>query len=121
VEQYIKTSLAVENRWGNTKYLLNHLIPGKRPEYKLVTTSNSYHQACKILGLEHLEAQAKEVDERLGITPESESQGGKGRKNNKSAIAASGNQGKIRSIKTEDKRALSGRGFQNQPPMALTT
>jgi tRNA-dihydrouridine synthase 2 len=118
VEQYIKTSLEVENRWGNTKYLLNHLIPGKRPEYQQVTTSKGYHQTCKVLGLEHLEARAKEVDEWLGITPETESQGRKGRKN-KSAMAAGGNQGKIRSIETEEKRATSERGIQNQSPVAL--
>ncbi|KUJ23997.1 FMN-linked oxidoreductase [Mollisia scopiformis] len=113
VEQYLKTCLEVENRWGNTKYLLNHLIPGKRPEYREVTMSKSYHQACKILGLEHLESQAKEVDEKLGITPDTEYQGRKNKnKKNKSALAAGGQQGKQRS----DKKPLSDRGVQSQQP-----
>jgi tRNA-dihydrouridine synthase 2 len=51
VEQYIKTALEVENRFGNTKYLLNHLIPGKQPVYREVTTSKSYLQVCQILKL----------------------------------------------------------------------
>lgn len=113
VEQYLKICLEVENRWGNTKYLLNHLIPGKRPEYREVTTSRSYHQACKILGLEHLETQAKEVDEKLGITPETEYQGRKAKKNkNKTAMAAGGQAGKIR----PEKKPFSERGVQSQQP-----
>jgi tRNA-dihydrouridine synthase 2 len=116
VEQYIKTCLEVENRWGNTKYLLNHLIPGKRPEYREVTTSRSYHQVCKILGLEHLESQAREVDEKLGITPDTEYQGRKAKKNkNKSALAASGQQGKLRT----EKKSLSERGVTSQSAMVL--
>jgi len=114
VEQYIKTSLEVENRWGNTKYLLNHLIPGKQAVYQEVTTSKSYHHACKILGLEHLEAQAKVVDEKLGITLETDGQSRKGRKN-KTAIAAGGNQSKIRSVQAEQKKGLSERGIENRP------
>ncbi|TVY89946.1 tRNA-dihydrouridine(20) synthase [NAD(P)+] [Lachnellula willkommii] len=115
VEQYIKTSIEVDNRWGNTKYLLAQLIPGKQPVYRQITGTKSYHQACKVLGLEHLESQAKEVDERLGITPETEYQGRKGKKNN-SALAAGGNQGKARHGKT---KSLSERGIPKQAAMVL--
>jgi tRNA-dihydrouridine synthase 2 len=112
-EQYIKTALEVENRFGNTKYLLNHLIPGKQPVYREVTTSKSYLQVCQMLKLEHLETKAKEIDEKLGITPETQPQGRRGKKN-KSAMAAGGNQSKIRSIETDEKKGLSERGVQNQ-------
>ncbi|KAK0118800.1 hypothetical protein ONS96_011883 [Cadophora gregata f. sp. sojae] len=119
VEQYIKTALEVENRWGNTKYLLNHLIPGKQAVYREVTASKSYSQVCKILGLEQLETIAKEVDEKIGITPETEAQGRRGRKN-KSAMAAGGNQGKIRATEESGKKNLSERGVENQPSVALS-
>ena len=112
VEQYIKTCMEVENRFGNTKYLLNHLIPGKQPVYREIQSSRCYDQVCQMLGLQHLEAQAKEVDEKLGIVPEIQAQGRRGKKN-KSAIAAGGNPGKIRSIKAEGKKNLSERGNQN--------
>jgi tRNA-dihydrouridine synthase 2 len=115
VEQYIKTAMEVENRWGNTKYLLNHLIPGKLPVYREITGSKSYQQACKILGFESLESQAKETDERLNITPETEYQGRKGKKN-KSAMAAGGKPGKVRH---EGKKSLSERGIPNPPAVAL--
>ena len=121
VEQYLKIAMEVENRFGNTKYLLNHLIPGKQPVYREVTTSRSYHQVCQMLKLEHLELQAKETDEKLGITPETQAQGRRGKKNkNKTAMAAGGYQAKIRSIEAEEKRNLSERGVQNQPLAAVS-
>ncbi len=66
-----------------------------------------------MLKLEHIEAQAKEVDEKLGITPEIQTQGRRGKKN-KTAMAAGGNQAKIRAIDIEEKKSLSERGCQNQ-------
>lgn len=119
VEHYIKESLQVENRWGNTKYLLNHLIPGKLPVHREITSSKSYHQACQILGLENLEDQAKDVDEKLGITPETIGLQGRRGKKNKSAMAAGGNQGKIRSAEVEGKRSLSERGLPKQQLAAI--
>ena len=98
VEQYIKISMDVENRWGNTKYLLTHLIPGKKPAYREISMSKSYFQACQILGLERLDAQAREVDDSLGIIGITRGkqviEGKKGRKN-ASALAAGGNQARI--------------------------
>lgn len=69
VKDYIKTALEVENRWGNTKYLLGQMIPGKSPKYRLATASRSYSEIVKHLGHEEeLGALAKEIDERLDIS-----------------------------------------------------
>jgi len=115
-EEYLKTCLKLENRWGNTKYLLAHLVPGKSPAYRQMTSAKSYSQACSILDLEHLQPQAEQVDKSIGIDEESvaqlAAQSKKGNKN-KTALAAGGNSGKIR---TEGKKKLSERGIQNQPP-----
>jgi tRNA-dihydrouridine synthase 2 len=118
VEEYLKTSMEVENRWGNTKYLLTHLIPGKQSIYREITTSKSYHQACKMLGFEHLEARAEEVDEKIGITGENEIQSRRGKKN-KAAMATGGNHSKIRKIDFEDQKPFSEGGTQNEPVIAL--
>jgi len=115
-EHYLKTCLEVENRWGNTKFLLNHLIPGKLPVYRQITSAKSYVQACSILDLDNLQAQAAQVDKSIGIDEESVAQAAaqvKKSKNNKTALAAGGNSTKLR---TEGKKKLSERGIQNLPP-----
>lgn len=112
VEEYVKISMDVENRFGNTKFLLGHLIPGKLPIYREMTSAKSYEQVCKLLKLEHLEGRAVETDEKLGIFPPPKGEvTGKGRgKKNKSAMAAGGNPGKARAVDTEKKKPLSERG-----------
>lgn len=119
-EQYIKTAMEVENRFGNTKYLLGHLIPGKLAAYKAVCGCRTYEQVCKALKLEHLEDQAKETDVKLDLTLETTQSGRRGRKN-KSALAAGGNPGKGRVLEVESKKSLSERGSQAQPQVALAT
>jgi len=119
IEEYLKQCLEVENRWGNTKFLLNHLVPGKLPVYRQITSTKSYSQACTILDLKHLLPKAVQVDKTIGIDEESvaqlaaqAAQNKKGKKN-KTALAAGGNSGKIR---IEGKKKLSERGIQIQPP-----
>ena len=68
VKVYVRTALEVDNRWGNTKYLLGQMIPGKSPKYKAMTTTKSYSGLVKALGYEdELGVLAKDVDQRLEI------------------------------------------------------
>ncbi|KAK6864456.1 Dihydrouridine synthase [Apiospora arundinis] len=69
VEQYLRGCMDVENRFGNTKYLLCQLIPGKQPEYKLISACKSYTKTCEMLGFEHLLERARDVDNKLGNRP----------------------------------------------------
>lgn len=69
VKEYVKTSLEVENRWGNTKYLLGQMIPGKQFAYKKMMATKSYTEIINALGYtgtDMLEL-AKDVDRRLEI------------------------------------------------------
>jgi tRNA-dihydrouridine synthase 2 len=50
VKEYVKICMEVENRWGNTKYLLGQMVPGKAPAYKLMTRTKSYSELVKSLG-----------------------------------------------------------------------
>jgi tRNA-dihydrouridine synthase 2 len=60
--------MEVENRWGNTKYLLGQMIPGKQAEYKDMMRTRSYSDIVAVLGYQDdLGALAKEVDKRLEI------------------------------------------------------
>jgi tRNA-dihydrouridine synthase 2 len=50
VKEYVKLCMEVENRWGNTKYLLGQMVPGKSPTYKVMTRAKSYTELVKSLG-----------------------------------------------------------------------
>ena len=70
VAEYMKMSLMVQNRWGNTKYLLGQMIPGKDKCYAAMNNSRCYRDCVKALGLEEVEGlmeQAEATDKRLGI------------------------------------------------------
>ena len=110
VREYVKIALEVNNRWGNTKYLLSQLIPGKAAEYQRITGSKNYSQACDILELNELCDQAKNVDERLGITIKEGTTLEKARKKNKSGKAAGAHLGKADAPKRASYNSLSQRG-----------
>ncbi|ELR10352.1 hypothetical protein VC83_07920 [Pseudogymnoascus destructans] len=114
VELYLRTSIEVENRWGNTKYLLGHLVPGKDPVYRGVTGSKSYTGICELLGFPELVERAKEVDHALGldVVPVKPVKQGK-KKQNSTADAASGQSG---TGKKDKRKPLSTRGVENSKP-----
>lgn len=73
VTEYMRLALQVENRWGNTKYLLGQMIPGKAKCYQAMNRSKCYQDVINALDLQDMDKllqQAKEVDERLGIPPQ---------------------------------------------------
>jgi tRNA-dihydrouridine synthase 2 len=79
VIEYMRLALQVENRWGNTKYLLGQMIPGKDKAYAAMNKSKCYTDVIKALGLEKVDdllQQAVTVDEHLGI-PQNESRASK--------------------------------------------
>ena len=45
-----------------------NMIPGKNPEYQMLSRVKSYTAICKVLGLDHLLDQAQQVDEANGLT-----------------------------------------------------
>ncbi|KAF2270736.1 FMN-linked oxidoreductase [Lojkania enalia] len=72
VIEYMRFALQVQNRWGNTKYLLGQMIPGKEKCYADMNSSKCYQDVIKALKLDSVDGmleQAKTVDERLGIPP----------------------------------------------------
>ena len=82
VSEYLKTALEVENRWGNTKFLLSQLMPGKSDVYRRVASCHGYRQVCEILGLDNIQALATDVDKRIGTNEEKETKAMKKAKHN---------------------------------------
>ncbi len=111
VSEYMKTALEVENKWGNTKFLLSQLMPGKAEVYRQVVGCKSYRQVCEVLELDDLAHLAKEVDERIGIDEKKETKAMKKAKHqNKSAQAAGGQMSTQRFMDKEMRNHLSERG-----------
>ncbi|THY46886.1 FMN-linked oxidoreductase [Aureobasidium pullulans] len=69
VKEYIRTALEVENRWGNTKYLLGQMIPGRAKQYRPMNQAKSYTDIVEIMEYEEeFVTLAREVDEKLEIS-----------------------------------------------------
>ena len=123
VTEYMRTALEVENKWGNTKFLLNQLMPGKAEEFRKVIACMSYRQVCEVLELHDMVDLAEGVDERLGLNEQKETKAMRRAKHrNQSAQAAGGNLGKQRSIDKESRSSLSERGVGTilaMPAMAV--
>lgn len=72
VEKYVEFALDTHNKWGNTKYMLNQLVPGKQPAYKKVQSCKSYTALCEILELDNLLEKAKAIDVAIGLATEAQ-------------------------------------------------
>lgn len=100
VHEYLRFCLESENRLGNTKYLLNMLIPGKNKEFQNAKVSKTYTDACRRLAFDDLIPHAVRVDELLDLDSKWELGPGEGHprskavqnamENNESAKAAGG-------------------------------
>lgn len=64
---YLETCMESENRWGNTKYLLGHLVPGKDAMHKTVMSLQCYTQAVEAFGFTDLLEKAKDCDRSTGM------------------------------------------------------
>ncbi|KAL4810217.1 hypothetical protein BDV18DRAFT_130535 [Aspergillus unguis] len=71
VHEYVKLCIESENRFGNTKYLLNILIPGKEKEFQQAKQSKCYADFCHFLRFEDLMPAARKADEQLNLASRS--------------------------------------------------
>jgi tRNA-dihydrouridine synthase 2 len=106
VKEYVKIAMDVENRWGNTKYLLGQMIHGRAKEYRPMNQAKSYSDLVEIMGYEEeFVKQAREVDEKLEISY--------GKKETRSERKQRGNQAK-KEKKTEAKEAEESQSLKRK-------
>lgn len=67
VYEYLRFCIESENRLGNTKYLLNMLIPGKVKEFQDTKLLKTYLDICRRLKFEDLLPAAAGLDQILGL------------------------------------------------------
>ncbi|KAL8714914.1 MAG: hypothetical protein Q9220_001427 [cf. Caloplaca sp. 1 TL-2023] len=120
VEEYMRIALEMGNKWGNTKFTLGQLMPGKVNVSKEVMGCKTYTEVCQVLGLEEFLDLAREVDERLELFRRQDSTGVKKAKlRNVSAQAAGGRTNIERSLEVENRSPLSTRGVGMLATMAV--
>ena len=68
VYEYVKLCIECENRFGNTKYLLNMMIPGKNKEFGYAKLAKTYTDICRRMKFDDLIPAAIRVDEILNLT-----------------------------------------------------
>lgn len=66
-QKYVQKAISVENRWGNTKFLLSQHMNGKDPIYQAVVQSKNYAGCVQALGIEELQEEAAGLDDLLGL------------------------------------------------------
>jgi tRNA-dihydrouridine synthase 2 len=67
VKDYVSLALEVDNRFGNTKYLLGRMIPGSQKVYSKMQQSRNYTALCEILGHDKLLELARNTDHKRGL------------------------------------------------------
>lgn len=112
VEYYVKTAMETENKFGNTKYLLGAMVPGKQQLSQPITQCKSYEQICERLGFERLMDEAKAADESVGLGSFAPEQKKQNKKVNKAALAAGGQMAKARKVEKDEKKLAKA----NNPP-----
>lgn len=75
VRDYVKEAIRVENRFGNTKYLLNMMIKSKDKACGRAKESKNYTDICRFLEFDELVPAATEVDKILGLDSKGISKG----------------------------------------------
>ncbi|MCJ1471277.1 hypothetical protein MMC07_009925 [Pseudocyphellaria aurata] len=125
VTEYIKTALEVDNKFGNTKFLIAQIMPGKEQVNRKLVGWRNYVDVCAGLDLAELHDLAAEVDGRLGITAEQREEQmaavKKAKTKDKSARTAAGKMGGKRRIDTSAKISVSERGFAAASATASAT
>ena len=66
VREYIEEAIGVENKWGNTKFLVAQLMPGKEQGKRNLSQAKNYEHLCEILEYPELCEKARAVDQILG-------------------------------------------------------
>ncbi|KAI9866560.1 MAG: hypothetical protein M1813_001112 [Trichoglossum hirsutum] len=122
VGECLRTALEVENKFGNTKFLLGNLIPGKDKLHRMASTAKSYREVCEMFGLEEeLGGLAREVDERIGIAYDRDEKDAvkNARLRNETARAAGGDTARKKSPLVDGRSVLAQRGADTARALAV--
>jgi tRNA-dihydrouridine synthase 2 len=111
VYDYLGFCLDCENRLGNTKYLLNMLVPGKNKEFNQAKLAKTYLDICRGMKFEDLLPRAAAVDELLGLKDKWSAPPGEESQAEKSEVVQ-------KAMESESARAAGGGAARTKTPSA---
>lgn len=106
VADYVKISMEVENKFGNTKFVLANMVPGKQMVHGPITQCKSYTDVCERLELDHLLEKARAADMAVGLGEFATAAKKKDKKANVAALAAGGNMAQARKVKKDENKSV---------------
>ncbi|KAI5465881.1 hypothetical protein BGZ63DRAFT_411342 [Mariannaea sp. PMI_226] len=118
VDDYVKACMDSDNKFGNTKFLLAQMVPGKEKFYQPLNQCRSYTNICETLGLDEYVEQARQVDKKRGLDQPLQGKAAKKAAAKKSranatALAAGGQMGRARDISTQKRKAAFSERMAN--------
>ncbi|RKU40106.1 hypothetical protein DL546_000312 [Coniochaeta pulveracea] len=116
VETYLGFAMETENFFGNTKYTLNIMIPGKEKAHNLMHKSQNYADVCQLLGLEHMMDKARAIDFMQGIDPESKKKAAEEKERWKQQRAAEAKEKQLEEQRKAKEQAMRKRKASGSPP-----
>lgn len=124
--EYMTYALECENRWANTKFMLQMMVPGKDRVYSPAKSAKTYQECCRMLGFEDLIPAAIRVDEITGRTGKEVPSGGyqsvtaavkRAKEENASAKAARGDPlSSHKRVKTPSTSSTSASDYPSSTP-----
>lgn len=90
VHDYVRQAIRCENRWGNTKFLISSMVPGKVLEASGAKQVKTYEGCCRSLEFDDLIDGARQVDEAMGLVAKTRPTTAAAQKANKQKKAAEG-------------------------------
>lgn len=121
VEEYVKLAMEVENKYGNTKFLLANMVPGKQVLHGPITQCRSHTQVCEHLDFKHLLEKARAADMALELGEFARTPRKKDKKANAAALAAGGNMAQARKASKTTDNKLAQPNRLAQPAQAAQT
>ncbi|CAI4216714.1 unnamed protein product [Parascedosporium putredinis] len=121
VEEYVKLAMEVENKYGNTKFLLANMVPGKQVLHGPITQCRSHTQVCQHLDFSHLLEKARAADMALELGEFARAPRKKDKKANAAALAAGGNMAQARKASKTTDNKLAQPNRLAQPAQAAQT
>jgi tRNA-dihydrouridine synthase 2 len=107
--EYLREAIGTQNKFGNTKFVVSQMVPGKHLQRNPVYQAKGYVDMCEALRLPHLRDAAEGLDAELELGAFSQKPVKKG-KPSQVAMAAGGDMAAARASEKEKRKSMNAKG-----------